>query len=136
MNQFRMWLARVMQGRYGMDSLYRALIALYFVLLVLNLFLRHALLFYAATAVAVLAFYRAFSRKIAQRSQENQRWLSFSSRWRRKGLLLINRLRYHQTHRYRACPSCRTMLKLNKKIGTMTVDCPRCHQTFQVTIRR
>ena len=135
MNQFRARLARFMQGRYGMDALYRALIGLYLALLVLNLFLRQTLLMTLATAVVLLAFYRVFSRKIAQRSQENQRYLAFSSKWRKQALLLFNRVRYFRTHRYRACPSCRTMLRLQRKAGTMTVNCPRCHQTFQITFR-
>lgn len=136
MNQFKLWLARMMQGRYGIDPLYRALIGLYLALLVLNLFFRQPLLFYGAGTIALLAFFRVFSKNHARRAAENQAWLRLSSRWRKQGLLFINRIRYYRTHRYRACPSCRTMLKLQKKTGTMTVTCPKCHTTFQVTIRR
>lgn len=134
-NDFRSRLARWMQGRYGVDALYKALIGLYLLLLVLNMIFRQPILLYLATAVVVFAFYRVFSREIARRSAENQRYLSLTSNWRKKALLIYNKFKYRKTHRYVDCPSCKTVLRLAKKEGTMTVTCPKCKNTFQISFK-
>lgn len=130
-NELRMRIARFMQGRYGMDPLYKALFAGYLASLVLSLVLRRQIFFTLGTVLAVFAIFRAFSRQHAKRAAENQRYLAL----KKKALLQFNRLKYFRTHRYQPCPSCHTVLKLERKPGVMTVNCPRCHHTFQITMR-
>lgn len=135
MNNWKYKLAAFMQGRYGMDSLYKALVGAYFALFVVNLFVRSTLLGYLATALVIFAFYRVFSRKLAQRAEENRRFLAFWNKVKQKTLQTVNRVKEYKTHRYRACPNCHTTLRLAKKMGTLTVNCPKCHHRFQVTIK-
>lgn len=135
MNNWRYRLAAFMQGRYGIDSLYKALVGAYFGLFLINLFVRSQALSYLTTALVIYAFYRVFSRKTAQRSAENRRFLALWRAIRQKLMQSINRVREYRTHRYRSCPNCRTTLRLTRKIGTLTVTCPKCRTTFQVTIR-
>lgn len=130
-NELKARVIRFMQGRYGMDPLYRALFYVYALFLVLTLIFRQQIFFMLGTPFAVLAIYRAFSRQHAKRAAENQRYLGL----KKKLLLQYNRFKFRKTHRYQPCPSCKTVLKLEKKPGVMTVNCPRCHHTFQITMR-
>lgn len=136
MNNWRYKLAALMRGRYGPDPLYKALIVLYLVLIVLNMFLRSPVVMYLALVPLVFGFYRVFSKQLAKRAAENRKYLALRDGVRKKVMQTINRFKERNTHRYRACPNCHTTLRLQKKIGTMTVNCPKCHTTFQVTVKR
>lgn len=136
MNNWRYKLAAFMQGRYGVDALYKALMIVYLALIVLNMFLRSPIVMYLAFVPLAFGFYRVFSRQLAKRAAENRQYLALRDSARKKIMQTVNRFKERNTHRYRVCPSCRTTLRLQKKIGTMTINCPKCHTTFQVTIKR
>lgn len=62
---------RFMQGRYGTDSLNKALLTLAMAGLILSLFgLR--IFYWISIALLIYAYYRMFSRNIGQRVKENQ----------------------------------------------------------------
>lgn len=135
LNKLKYKFTAWMQGRYGMDPLYKALIGAYFVVLVLNLFIGSSLLSYAALGLVLFSIMRVFSRQTAKRALENRKYLALRDSVKKKALLLINRVKHYKTHRYRSCPNCRSTLRLQKKIGTMTVNCPKCGTSFQLTIK-
>lgn len=136
LNRLKFKFASWMQGRYGMDPLYKALIAVYFMLIVLNLFIGSAVLNYAAMLLVLFAFLRVFSKQTAKRALENRKYVTLRDSAKKKALLLVNRVKEYKSHRYRNCPNCHSTLRLQKKIGTMTVTCPKCRTSFQVTVRR
>jgi len=136
MKSWKYKLAALMQGRYGMDQMYKGLLFLYIGLLALNLFIRSELLMTLSLLVLVFALFRLFSKQTAKRAAENQRYLAFIGPLKKKTMQSINRVKDYKTHRYRSCPNCHTSLRLKKKIGTMTITCPKCQSTFQVTIKR
>lgn len=128
-------LAAMMRGRYGMDALYKATMALTFVFLVLNLLFPSPVFYPLSLILAFLSIFRAFSRNYAKRSAENQKFLGFMSGFSKNLLQLKNRFRDRKTHRYRTCPSCRQSLRLKKKIGVNHVKCPMCRHEFDITIK-
>ena len=136
MNKWKYKLSVWMQGRYGMDPLYKGILFLYIGLLIINMFIRSSLVMTVSMLLLVFAMFRVFSKQTAKRAAENQRYLSFIGPLKKKALQSINRVKEYKTHRYRSCPSCHTSLRLKKKIGTTTITCPKCHSTFQVTIKR
>ena len=74
-----------MQGRYGTDQLYYALLVLYLILLVLNMFFRKLLFFNILSwVVFIIAFYRVFSRDTFRRSKENAVFLNLWDKLRGK----------------------------------------------------
>ena len=76
MNNFRYKFSQFMQGRYGMDQLYYALLVLYLILLLLNIIFRRVMIFgILAWVVLIFAFYRFFSRNISKRSRENDKFM-------------------------------------------------------------
>lgn len=136
MNKWKYKLAVWMQGRYGMDPLYKGILFLYIGLLVINLFMRSSLVMMLSMLLLAFAMFRVFSKQTAKRAAENQRYLSFIVALKKKVLQSFNRVKEYKTHRYRSCPSCHTSLRLKKKIGTTTITCPKCRSTFQVSIKR
>lgn len=135
MKNWRYKLAEWIQGRYGIDPMYKGLLGIYLAIVVLNLFIGSRLLSVLGIAVLVFAMYRFISKNTARRAEENRIYISLRDRIKKKVMLVFNRVKYFKTHRYRECPSCHTMLRLKKQVGTITVNCPKCHTTFQATIK-
>ncbi|HOQ10422.1 MAG: hypothetical protein ACOX6F_06295 [Syntrophomonadaceae bacterium] len=134
MGNFQEKLARFMRGRYGVDQLYYALIALAFALLFVNLFLHSPFVEILMWIIIVWTIYRAFSRNTYRRQRENQRFLKLWNPLRKQGSLTMRRIREINTHRYRRCPYCQKILRLPRRRGTHGVTCPACHQEFKVHI--
>ena len=136
--RFTRWLresfSRFMIGRYGVDQFYNFLFATYLVLLVINLFLGSPLLALIGTAIVVYMLFRAFSRNIYKRQQENMWYLKVSKKPKDFISLTRNRIRDRKTHVYRTCPACKSNLRLPKQKGKHTAVCPRCARRFEVNI--
>lgn len=128
-----------MYGRYGTDTLNKVYLGIYIAVVVIyyavSLFIpdtaakAKALLFLAyllvTTVLIILIFFRMFSRNIAKRRRENDRFCGFFKLWR-------NRFRDRRTHVYRKCPKCKAVLRLPRAKGKHAVVCPRCHERFRV----
>ena len=141
-NTFEQWknkTYRFMYGRYGGDTLNKVLLwtylgvaVAYFIstLCISGDAIRTRWIVWAAymvvsTLLLVVVVCRMFSRRIAKRRQENQRFCGFFK-------LIRNRIRDRKTHVYRKCPKCGAMLRLPKARGKHTVVCPRCRERFRV----
>lgn len=122
-----------MYGRYGTDTLSKVMIGVYlaFVLIctIVSIFVRSiwfSLFYYVvASALVVWMFSRMFSRNIAARKRENDKFCGFFK-------LRKNKFRDRKTHVYRKCPSCKAVLRLPKAKGKHFVVCPRCKNRFEV----
>ena len=139
MGKFSNNLRRFLYGRYGGDTLNNVLLGVYvFVILAYYLGLIFipptavttklvlTLLYYVLTiSIFLLIFYRMFSRNIAKRRRENERFCGFFR-------LRKNKFRDRKTHVYRKCPNCRAVLRLPRAKGKHSVVCPRCRHRFEV----
>lgn len=129
--RLKMFLSRLMYGRYGIDELFYGLFAVYLVLSITNAFLESSIVYLMGLAVIVYMFFRVFSRNIAARRRENDK---FKPLW-----LKIKRLftpkPYDPYHVFKKCPFCKTKLRLPRKAGKHTVCCPRCHRDFNIRVR-
>ena len=134
MGRIREKIIRFMYGRYGIDQLYYALLVVCFILMLVNSFIRLAVFDILIWAILVLMVYRALSRNIYKRQIENQKFLKVWNPIKSKFSLLIRRLKEIKTHRYRKCLHCKAILRLPKRKGRHTVNCPRCHRDFDVHI--
>jgi hypothetical protein len=142
---FREKLARFLYGRYGADSLYNALFVMELILLfvgtVLNILGNNApilsfiSIFFYLTALGLLiwAIYRFFSRDIPKRRKENEAWLRFAAKFQRKKMPTLPP--DTPTHIFRACPQCRSVLRLPREKGKHQVKCPRCGEKFGVKVK-
>lgn len=131
---FRERVARYMAGRYGIDRLYYFLLAICFILIVINLFANSYLISLMESALFVYAFYRVMSRNIYKRQQENEKFIKFIDKPKKYYNLQKCKIRDRKTHVYRKCPSCKNNLRLPKEKGKHTVVCPCCKNRFDVRI--
>ena len=67
--------AEFMRGRNGTDELYIAAIAVYLLLIVINVFVRSRILSAVVWIVFILAMFRFFSKDTYRRQAENQKFL-------------------------------------------------------------
>lgn len=143
--KFRETLARLLYGRYGADELYNALFVAEIILLVIGAVLSVlgrvcpplsvvSVLFYlAALGLLIWAMLRFFSRNVPKRRRENEAWLRFKFKLtpKKKPVLPPDTA----THIFRACPKCRSVLRLPREVGKHTVKCPRCARKFGVKVK-
>ena len=127
-------LARCMMGRYGMDTLNRVLFAASMVLYFINLLAGSVTLVLLEMVMLWWMFFRFLSRNTNKRSAENYKFMVFFGRVKKWILLQKNKIKYRKTHVYRACPSCKTVLRLPRKKGEHQVKCPGCSSVFRVKV--
>ena len=136
MGRFKNRLYRFMYGRYGTygtDTLNKVLLWIYLgwivVCAIIELFIDSPwfTLFYWIVTMALVwwMLFRNFSKNVAARRKENERFCGFFK-------LRKNKFKDRKTHVYRKCPKCKAVLRLPKAKGKHTVVCPRCKERFTV----
>ena len=138
-------LARFLYGRYGADNLYSALFAVELVLLfvgaVFSLLGKIApalrvisiILYALSLGILIFAMYRFFSRNIAKRRKENEAWLRFWKKIRKKPRPSLPA--DTPSHIFRPCPGCHSVLRLPRQKGKHRVRCPRCGDQFGIKVK-
>ena len=128
---------KFMRGRYGIDSLYRFLLIIYFVLVIINMFLSSKVIRFVELFILFFSFYRVFSKKIYRRRKEEVVYLKI------KNIIISffkkKRNNYYNNYIYRKCYNCKVKLRLPlpDKRGFHTVKCPKCHKRLKVfTLRK
>ncbi|MEE0968367.1 MAG: zf-TFIIB domain-containing protein [Clostridia bacterium] len=132
--RFRDRLVRFMYGRYGADELYKFLTVLFYILFIINIFLRSAVMSALILVLLAYATFRVFSRNIYRRRAENEKYLKIKSSVKGFFKLRRDKWRDRNTHVYKKCPKCRATLRFPKKKGIHTARCPKCGESFQVKV--
>lgn len=128
-------LARFMYGRYGIDKFHQFLLVLFLFVAVVNCFAKLCLLQALQVALGVYMLFRALSKNIYKRSRENEWFLKVRCR-AVEFLNFQKRKTSDKNHYYKKCPHCKSKLRLPRKRGRHTVLCPRCKNSFKMTILR
>lgn len=123
-----------MYGRSGPDSLYKASLVLYIVLMVINIFARSVIISVLMWALFIWAMYRCFSKNIYKRQQENIRYLQLSDKVKKR-FSMTKTMLTDKEHYYKKCPHCKTVLRLPRRKGKHMTVCPKCSGKIQVKIR-
>lgn len=131
---FKERLARFMMGRYGIDRLYYFLMAVCFILIVINIFVSSIWISLIETLLIGYAIYRVMSKNIYKRQQENEKFTKIADKPKKFLNLQKCKKRDKATHVYKKCPSCKSNLRLPKEKGEHTVVCPCCKHRFSVKI--
>ena len=125
-------LYRFMYGRNGMDQLNGALVRIY-----LGLFVVQVLCSLARLGIGVLLLdallwvlllficFRMFSKNLAKRRAENQKWVNWlwSGKNRRAG---AKARRADKEHKYFTCKACKTICRVPAGKGKIIITCPKC----------
>jgi len=134
MDNFKYRLQRFMYGRYGIDKLYYALIILSFAITLINIFVGSLIINIFAWIVLAYAVFRTFSRNVHKRRIENEKFMRVWNRVKAKISFLVRRIRQFRAYVFHKCPNCKAMLRLPRKAGKHTVECPRCRNEFNVRV--
>lgn len=129
----KMALQRLMYGRNGSDQLGRAAIVAALVLDVVSMFVirnRHLqlvgiLLYWVAMALLLYAIFRAFSKNLYKRREENSKFLQWT--WKVKNGRPAAKARHADTaHKYFTCKNCKTICRVPVGKGKVIITCPKC----------
>jgi len=124
------WLRKFMIGRYGPDQLSMALLFLSLLLSIVLFFFPSTVLSYILYIPFIVFLYRALSKNIARRREENNKfikiWKPIASWFNKKQY----KLKDSKTHRYYSCPSCKQSVRVPKGKGKIRITCPKCKIEF------
>ena len=135
MNKFMYKMANFFQGRYGIDELYKFLFILFWIIAILSLFIRNPIIYLIEMLICVFMIYRALSRNIYKRQNENMKYLKIRDKVKGKINLQKRKWADRNTHIYRKCPNCKAEIRLPKKKGKHVCTCPSCKKDFKVRCR-
>ena len=117
-----------MAGRNGIDSLNRGLIWIYLILFILSMFSGGEWINYAIYGLMMLllivVLVRAFSRNIAKRREECDKWSAFW--WRFRTGNVDGNMSYKKAFKYLTCERCGTTSRVPAGKGKIIVTCPKC----------
>lgn len=119
-------LYRFMYGRYGYDELNTVLLVTGVLMSVLAYIPYLGILSLLSTVVLFLALFRSFSRNIAARRREFDKYLRIKGKVKTFFGLRRKMWSERNTHRYFRCKHCHAMLRVPKGRGVVDVGCPRC----------
>ena len=128
--------ARFMMGRYGQDQLNRLLSITGLIILVVSVVIVRfiprlsSVLWIAAVALIVICYWRMFSRNIAARSAENQRYLTFRYKFAVEKQRRAERAAQSKDYKFFKCPKCGVLNRIPKGQGKIEITCPRCGEKF------
>jgi len=125
--------ARFMYGRNGSDQLNMALLVVYLAVWLVGSLLAGLLdstllqpfCNAVMTILMVLIFFRTFSKNLAKRRAENQKFLTWW--WPVKTRLAgAKQRRQDKDHKYFTCKSCKTICRVPVGKGKIVITCPKC----------
>ena len=119
-----------MAGRYGTDSLSKFLLAICFICLILNLFIRIPGLYFFGLVILGYGYFRMFSRNFAKRSAENAWYLKTTKGVRTFFGKQKNYQKIRKTHHLYKCKQCGQRIRIPKGKGRIEITCPKCKYRF------
>lgn len=127
-------ISKFMMGRYGADSLSKALLIAAIVLYVLNLLISHStvssVLSTLSTLLLIYCYYRMFSRNVYKRANENQKFLHQTTRLRYQWDNYKRKAQDYKTHHIYKCPQCKQKIRVPRGKGRISIHCPKCNHDF------
>ena len=121
-------LANFMAGRYGLDNLGKATLILALVLTLLASITNLIIFSILGFILIVLTIFRMYSRNIAKRQAENEKYLKFKAEIKQ----FFVRLKNFRKFKYFRCPECGARLRLPRKVGEVNVTCGKCRHQFKM----
>lgn len=134
MGRFKNGMEQFMRGRYGTDQLNTAMLVLCFIIMIAGIFVKSYIFSILMWIILVLMIFRSFSRSGYKRRLENDRFMWIWNKISAKLSLTIRRIKEIKAYRFRKCRHCKAILRLPRKVGKHTVQCPCCHSEFRVRV--
>lgn len=132
MKKFMYKIAYFLQGRYGIDELYKFLFIVFWIIAILSIVIRNPIIYLLEIFICVYMMFRALSRNIYKRQNENAKYIKIRDKVKGKLKLQKRKWNDRKTHIYRKCPNCKAEIRLPKKKGKHVCTCPSCKKDFDV----
>lgn len=132
--KFQDKIYKFMYGRYGIDELYSFLFVVYFILIIIDLFIKNDILFGIELIILTLTFYRCFSKNISRRRKENEIYLKLKKKVLKPFRNIKRNYKDRDCYIYKKCNRCHTTLRLPlpTKKGLRYAKCPSCKKRVRV----
>lgn len=123
-----------MQGRNGNDEFSRFLTIAALVFMVLSWIKPLSFMALIAFVLLVWTIFRCYSKNLAKRGRENEKYIGIKSAITGRFTLYKNMFRDRKTHRYYKCPGCKVYVRIPKlEHGkNIEVSCKKCGKKFVV----
>lgn len=108
-----------MMGRNGQDELAKTVFIASLILYILTLFTGSAALNLISWLGMVYTLFRCFSKNIAERRRENEKFLNEQKFWKMK-------YQQRKTHKIFKCKGCGKNIRVPKGKGKIEITCPVC----------
>ena len=119
-----------MAGRYGTDQLSKLILWISLACLAVSMFTRLNVFYILGLVLLIYTYYRMFSRNVAKRYAENQKYLN----WRYGFAVRRNKRKVHweqrKIYRFYKCPGCKQRVRVPKGRGKICITCPKCRTEF------
>ena len=128
---------KFMDGRYGIDELYKFLLIICTILILLNIIIKSKIIDIIELIILIISTIRFLSKNKSKRQKENQIYIKIKNKIIKYYQYQKKRYQDHNTHIYRKCPKCKQKIRLPLKKGKHTVKCPNCqHHFIQITWKK
>ncbi len=124
------WFSRLMYGRYGSDQLSVALVIAYVLFILIGELTDLSIFFILSYVLVIWAFFRMFSRNIAARRKENDKFMKLYVPVKSYIKDLIYRFKQRKQYRFFRCPTCKTMARVPRLGKKIEITCPHCGNKF------
>ena len=137
MGKLKNALIRFMYGRNGADKLGQFMLWMYLAVILLQAVFNRLEMVAPSVLLTIVGYvlmftilFRMFSRNLAKRRAENQRFLSWW--WRVKNSRSAAKARKADTdHKYFTCGTCKTVCRVPAGKGKIVITCPKCGAKIQ-----
>lgn len=120
-------LRRFFSGRNGADSLSSTLAWGSILVMLVSSFIGIGwlrwILYLLSLFGIIYAYFRMFSRSLEKRQAENRDFVTWKKQVRQ-------RWQQRKTHKFYRCPKCRTVLRVPKGKGKLSITCRSCGEKF------
>lgn len=130
MNNLRGKMAGMMAGRYGVDDLGKTMLYISLGLMIISMFVRYGFIYILALALLIICYIRMFSRNVAKRYQENQKYVQLRYKVTSRFANWKKNMAGRKTHHIYKCPSCSQKVRVPKGKGRIEICCPKCAAKF------
>ncbi len=126
--RLRMRYQQFMVGRYGVDELNIFLVVSSCVFTLLARVFFNPFFFVFSWILLIFCMYRMFSRNIAKRYNEKEKFLKLKSKFTSWYRIKRDAWRNRKTHKYFRCKNCHASIRVPRGVGKIRVSCPKCRK--------
>ena len=135
MGKLKEKLYKFMMGRYGTDILNKDILWLTIILVLVNLFIRSAIIYILIYALFFISIFRMLSKNVIKGRAENAKYLITRNKVVKFVKLQVNKVKYYKEYKYVTCKQCKAVIRVPRKKGTKNISCPGCGSPITIVIK-